>query len=552
MRTKLIVILTCSCLLATVALIAQDIPHDELHWGSRAYVPEVAGTSRIRVQSDLVEVPTVVRDGKGNPVSNLKKEDFILSDNGKPQTISTFSILTGAGSGVAAAPEALEAPLAVQPRYVALYFDDVNTGFGRLNAAREAAIKFVHRGLNPGERVGIFTNSDSLHLDFTDDIQKLLDTLAKLQVLQRLPDQAMGACPPLNPYQAWVILHGGQNADTRNPHDDSPYGMAIRAASRCGCKNQESSCVLKEAQLLVGNAQGRSTDTFDSMIHAIRHLGDMPGRRILVLTSSGFLTLSLQQEQQKVIEAALRASVVINSLDAVGLPAFSDLWNTHYNLSFPMADMAAGTGGEFIHNNNDLAGGFAALSAVPRVSYILGFAPADLKIDGSEHKLKVQLTAAAHMTVSARPGYYAPSPELSASEKRFRKLEQSVMAVDDPAEIPIEFSATPETLKSGELSLKVLVHVDTRKLPFQLLSERHTERLIFITALFDTKNQFLTGVQGVMDLRLKDGTLKQISAQGLDAKLSIQAPAGSYRVREVVQESVNGHISAISRDVTIR
>ncbi|HEY4838107.1 MAG TPA: hypothetical protein VIH72_05850, partial [Candidatus Acidoferrales bacterium] len=112
--------------------------------------------------------------------------------------------------------------------------------------------------------------------------------------------------------------------------------------------------------------------------------------------------------------------------------------------------------------------------------------------------------------------------------------------------------ATPETLKSGELSLKVLVHVDTRKLPFQLLSERHTERLIFITALFDTKNQFLTGVQGVMDLRLKDGTLKQISAQGLDAKLSIQAPAGSYRVREVVQESVNGHISAISRDVTIR
>jgi hypothetical protein len=288
------------------------------------------------------------------------------------------------------------------------------------------------------------------------------------------------------------------------------------------------------------------------MIHVIRHLGDMPGRRILVLTSSGFLTLSLQQEQQKVIEAALRASVVINSLDAAGLPAFSDMWNTHYNLSFPMADMAAGTGGEFIHNNNDLAAGFDALTTVPRFSYVLGFAPTDLKIDGSEHKLKVQLTTPAHMAVSARPGYYAPSPELSASEKRFRKLEQSVMAADDPAEIPIEFSATPETLKSGELSLKVLVQVDTRKLPFQLLSERHTERLIFITALFDEKNKFLAGVQGVMDLRLKEPTLKQIIAQGLDAKLSIQAPSGTYRVRQVVQESVDGHITAISRDVTIR
>jgi VWFA-related protein len=428
----------------------------------------------------------------------------------------------------------------------------VNTGLGRLNAAREAANKFIHKGLDPGERVGIFTNSNALTLDFTDDLQKLLDTLAKLRKLQRMPDQSMGACPLLTPVQAWEILHGGQNADTRNPNDQSAYGVAIRMAKNCGCKYDPANCVQNEAQYLVGNAQGHSLDTFESIIRVIHHLGDMPGRRILVLTSSGFLTLSLQQDQQKVIEAALRSSVVINSLDAEGLPAFSDPWSTHYMMSFPMADMAAGTGGEFIHNNNDLAGGLEALAAVPSVSYVLGFSPTDLKVDGTEHKLKVQLTASVHLTVSARPGYYAPSPELSASQKRFRKLEQSVMATDDPAEIAIEFSATPETLKSGDLSLKVLVHVDTRKLPFEVLSERHTERLIFITALFDAKNKFLSGVQGVMDLRLKEATLKQISAQGLDAKLSISAPAGLYRVREVVQEAVGGHITAISREVTIR
>ena len=83
------------------------------------------------------------------------------------------------------------------------------------------------------------------------------------------------------------------------------------------------------------------------------------------------------------------------------------------------------------------------------------------------------------------------------------------------------------------------------------MGERKAERLIFITALFDEKNQFLTGVQGVMDLRLKVATLKQISTQGLDAKLSIQAPAELYRVRQVVQEAVGGHISAISRTVEI-
>src|SRR5580704_2233076 len=98
MRVRIAVILLCSCFLVAIALIAQDIPPDELYWGSRPYVPEVTGTSAIRVQSDLVEVPTIVRDAHGNAVPDLKKEDFLLFDNGKPQTISSFSILAGAAS----------------------------------------------------------------------------------------------------------------------------------------------------------------------------------------------------------------------------------------------------------------------------------------------------------------------------------------------------------------------------------------------------------------------------------------------------------------------
>jgi hypothetical protein len=65
MREKLIIAVSCSCLLAAVVLVAQDIPTDEIFWGSRPYVPEIAGTSAIRVQLDLVEVPTVARDGRG-------------------------------------------------------------------------------------------------------------------------------------------------------------------------------------------------------------------------------------------------------------------------------------------------------------------------------------------------------------------------------------------------------------------------------------------------------------------------------------------------------
>src|SRR5580704_18468332 len=93
MRVKLIVVLICSCVLATIAVIAQDIPSDELHWGSRPYAPDTSYA--IRVRKDLVEVATIVRDSRGNAVGNLQKSDFLVFDNGKPQTISSFAVLTG-------------------------------------------------------------------------------------------------------------------------------------------------------------------------------------------------------------------------------------------------------------------------------------------------------------------------------------------------------------------------------------------------------------------------------------------------------------------------
>jgi VWFA-related protein len=532
MRARLIFVLTCCALLAAIALVAQEIPSDELFWGSRPYSPEIVGASAIRVQSELVEVPTVVRDAHGNAVGNLKKEDFLLFDNGKPQAISTFSILAGAVDFSAAVE-------AMPPLFVALFFDDVNSGIANLHFARDGAIKFVRKGLDPGERVGIFTASGTVSLDFTNDVQASLDALAKLAVLQRMRPQGPGACPPLDAYTAWVIKHdaGGQTRE---------YLGAVSSARACGCRNDADMCIRREAQMLVSNAEDKSLDTFDAISYVIKHLGQMRGRRVLVLASSGFLTLSLNQQMQKVVEAALRANVVINSLSTVGVTFGMQ------RLDGPLSALAVGTGGKYIHDNNDLGAGFHTLSAAPNVTYLLGFSPVNLKVDGLEHNLKVKLAAAEHLSVSARPGYYAPSPEPTPAENRFRKLEQSVMAAEDRAEIPVDFSATPDKSATGESSLKIVVRVDVRKLAFQDLGDRRTERLIFITALFDEKNQFLTGVQGVMDLRLKESTLKQIAGQGLSAKMSIQAPAGSYRVRQVVQEAVGGKLAAVNRMVEVK
>src|SRR5215468_9979116 len=53
----------------------------------------------IRVKTDLIDLRAVVTDKRGQPVTDLKKEDFELMENGKPQEVSFFSVIKIPGRG---------------------------------------------------------------------------------------------------------------------------------------------------------------------------------------------------------------------------------------------------------------------------------------------------------------------------------------------------------------------------------------------------------------------------------------------------------------------
>jgi hypothetical protein len=55
--------------------------------------PPPAPGPTIKSNVNEVHVPVVVRDGQGNPVGNLEKENFQILDNGKPQVITGFTVI---------------------------------------------------------------------------------------------------------------------------------------------------------------------------------------------------------------------------------------------------------------------------------------------------------------------------------------------------------------------------------------------------------------------------------------------------------------------------
>src|ERR1017187_5078911 len=550
---------------------SQDISADEIRFGSRPYVPPSANA--IRVQTNVVQVPVVVRDSAGKAVAGLKKSDFQLFDDGHLVQIASFAIESAlptpiqpmqvpqvVATRLPPPPPPINPPPA-PPRYVALFFDDTSMRMFDVAMARKAAESFVKTSLKPVDKIGVFTTSTTVTLNFTDNVAKLLETLGQLLSHRRAGTRGNSECK-MNPYQASLILQF---------YDEHSDALDLAGAEHCG----DVHATISNANDLLGQAEQSAQETLGIISDVIRYLGRMPGQRILVLASSGFLTQTLADKQDKVINEALNANVIINALDAKGLvadvPGYDEdmhplnlppgrmlavydqlkAANRDYQ-NDPLAILAEGTGGHFFHNRNDLDVGLKEMATAPDISYVLSFSPANLKRNGAAHTLKVKLANSHGMSISARRGYVAPGPNLTEPEKKKSRLDAAVTTTDLLSALSAQLTTSAGKSATGEPTLKVGIHLDANKLPFETQGDRKVERLIYITVLFDEKNNFVTGVEGVMDLRLKSETMAAISTQGLDASLSVQAAPGNYRLRQVVQEVGNGRIATINRNIQIQ
>jgi Ca-activated chloride channel homolog len=117
----------------------------------------------IRVDTSLVSVPVIVTDRDGRFVPGLTREDFEISEDGKPQEIATFM--------------ANDAPFTV-----ALLIDTSRSTLDYLNAIRNAAIGFIKQ-LQPQDRVLVVTFDEKVNFlgDFTNDRRKLERTIKGLK-----------------------------------------------------------------------------------------------------------------------------------------------------------------------------------------------------------------------------------------------------------------------------------------------------------------------------------------------------------------------------------
>jgi VWFA-related protein len=380
-----------------------------------------------------VLVPVVVRDAQGHAVGNLMKDDFQVFDNGKPQTITGFTIIkrvteTSAANSSAPSPDATDSPAVSQPlsppqRFVVFLFDDYNLTFSDLPHAQQAAIKALDSSLAPADMAAVLSPSGT-NSGLTLDHAKLKKTILDLRVKTLLRANEHD-CPNVDYYQGDRII---------NKSDDQAFQAAVIDVMHC-LRNID----LEMAESLARSAAQRAVElgeqNYRANLYSLRLIlnklmAPLPGQHVIILVSSGFVTPGSEAMtiKSEIMDIAARTNTVINALDARGLytpnqgaevttrvdPASQRLINQYRRESMDanadvMGELADGTGGTFYHNSNDLEAGLRTLISGIDYTYLLAFSTANTK-PGAHHSLKVKVNEPG-LTVQARRGYSTPAPE---------------------------------------------------------------------------------------------------------------------------------------------
>ena len=537
----------------------------------------------IRTETSIVPVRVVVRDNRGRAITHLKKENFKLYQDGKLQDIVNFTAMTPVGSSdlphasglsSATAPPASSTSKggdsrttpAAANRFVVLFFDDVHLYFADMAQIRAAAEKYLS-SLQPADRVAIVTASGKGEVNFTGDRDELHSTIAKLMP-HPFPGGSMAPaplakCPPPMTYTEADAIVKQQSSDV----------LAIAANDFVQCReagampaedpNATSSTGEGNAMAVAEYTEIAGEEALSAVItrleDTIHRLAVLPGSRNIVLVSPGFVYGNYTARFAEITNAAISSNIVINALDAKGIYSGDGKWdpdrfmrqgfghNTEYAV---LQDLADGTGGLFIHFNNDFAGSLREMSEPPEAYYLLGYMPQNLERDGKFHVLRVNLASGAHGNVQARRGFFAPSKVETPEEAAKREMEDAVFSDEEQHDLPVTIESHVLSDKASAEKVNVKAQFDPSRLHFEKVGVKNNEELTVSATLFDENGNYVTGMQKTAQMDLDDATLAQLEKTGFYVELNLDVKPGNYVLRAVARDSNDGHITA--QNVSIR
>ncbi|CAN5520009.1 hypothetical protein BH10ACI4_BH10ACI4_01600 [soil metagenome] len=476
--------------------------------------PNPNGTYTIQRTARIVVLDVVVTDAKGNVVTDLKKEDFSVTEAKEPQTVLNFepanahplppnATINSTGELDALAPRA---PVNI------ILLDEFNTRFEDMAFARYSLKKFLEKQpdklTTPTMLLAVSLQNFTVLQDYTQNKQAVISAL----------DHHFVAFPWQAHQQAWL---------------SERFTTAF-------------STLMRVAQATVGH----------------------PGHKNMIWIGRGFPALNFANLQvdaasrvdnavQLCVNALRDARVTLYSIDPAGLQVnntygsaaeFSDPFGGNYQFN----RLAKATGGKALFGRNDVDAEIGTSVRDGASFYTLTYRPTNTDVNPQKFR-KIQVTLnRPGLVATTREGYYIQMPPARVNPANpSRRLAFDLMNAESST---MTYDGVPLTLTNSPTDADTFtIHIDARGLAWTFATEtepRHAEVIVMATT-FDKKGKELNRIAR----NIKVNAPTDVPPTGrleraLNVNFKLDHNSKATRARFVVRVTATGRIGTADANLT--
>jgi VWFA-related protein len=518
--------------------------------------PPAQGAQPIRVTSQLIVEEVTVKDKSGKAIEGLTANDFTVTEDGVPQTISfvEFERIEAAAAATApsSAPVVESAPPVTQiqiapetpgdtryrdHRLLALYFDMSTMPPADQLRAFDAAVKFIDTQMDASDLVAVMTydgGSVRVRQDFTGDRALIRKAMEKL------------------------VAGLSQGFDETTADDSSAdTGAAF------GQDDSEFNIFNTDRQLA-------------ALQTAVKMLGTVNEQKALVYFASGLRLNGTDNQAQLVAttNAALRANVLLYPIDARGLVAepplgdastgsnggigmFSGASAGAVTSNFQRSQdtlyaLAKDTGGKAMFDFNDLTLGIRQAAAAQTSYYEIGYYPTHTVSDGRFRRIKISLKNGLSADVAYRQGYFADKEfsKFTTADKE-RQLEDALMLENPVTDIDIAMEVNYFQLNSAEYFVPVAVKIPGSELALARRGGASETLIDFIGEVKDDFGNTIQNLRDKLDIKLSGSTASQLATHPIQYETGFTLLPGKYVIKYLARDEETGRIGTYQMAFTI-
>lgn len=409
----------------------------------------------IRITTELVQTGVVVLDKQGQFVDGLRPDQFVLKVDGQPVTPTFFErVIAGTareeqleksvaqGSLPAASNET---PRSYRGRSIIFFIDDLHLSAGSVEQTRKGILDFVDREMTVEDQVAVVSPSGQIGFlqrfsDLKPVVRAAVNRLTHKPYMVRDLEQV-----PMTEYQAIRIEQGDSSAldyfaskliEASNVRviggiGPPPSGPQNDRRRTTGLTGETARRVVKDrASLLVRQSEAVTSGTLTTLESLMRSMSGEPGRKVVFFITDGFFvndrSSGYSDRIRGIADAAVRAGMVIYSLDARGVVGMTDASSNRADSQGQLSRanvgelpasqdglnaLAVDTGGKAFLNSTLTKAVDEALRETSNY-YLLAWRPAtELQKSSDFKRLEVSIAGRPDLTVRVARGFFSTRPK---------------------------------------------------------------------------------------------------------------------------------------------